>query len=573
MNDNEIRCLNCNNIFILRGYKIEQLKQKNIVPKYCPICRTEYSLRKAEARKRLEDEAWQLKKAEDKIIFEERLKDWSVITLKEAVLSNESKRLYVIGNGFDMMHGAKSSYYDFNKTIGRNSQLRFCLEHFLDVEDLWADFEGALSKIRVDMMCSPYIIDMFLESMGAYDEDAGAAEFYGAAEMAAGPIITMNEELRKRFEAWIRRIETGTEDRPLAPLIKKDGKFLSFNYTEFLEDLYGIEEQNICYIHGCRRKKKGFPGERLILGHMPGASDSQYDFKDNYRGIPRKHTQLVYDAQQIALNHVVQADEELTKNCQDIISKHIDFFEGLFDLDYIITIGHSLYPVDWDYFEKIMEVVRDRTQLRWIIGCHCKADLERIEIFADRFNIEHRQIQILRTDLIPVRFKEKNTVSENKERHQQKKRVLAASDDRKWKIIKEGKCCKILNVETDNIVLSRIFSTDLSGAVFTPDGNNFLLVARGIYRGVFLFRLVGDDWEYAAELEEIPNQGVMNKRLQRIIVDDDQIVFVYNSRVRIYSLENGDLLLNKGVQKANLRQYKGLDITERFRKIYKTGFY
>lgn len=123
--------------------------------------------------------------------------------------------LYVIGNGFDLMHGAKSSYYDFNKTLGKHSQIRFYLETYLKADDLWADFEGALAKINVEAMCSPVTIDMFLDTMGAYDEDAGMAEIYGAAETAAGPIMSMNTDLKKRFRALSEKLSVNTDDRPL----------------------------------------------------------------------------------------------------------------------------------------------------------------------------------------------------------------------------------------------------------------------------------------------------------------------------------------------------------------------
>lgn len=50
------------------------------------------------------------------------------------------------------MHGIKSSYYDFQKTLGRNSYLRFALENYLQDDDIWADFENALGKINVGAM-------------------------------------------------------------------------------------------------------------------------------------------------------------------------------------------------------------------------------------------------------------------------------------------------------------------------------------------------------------------------------------------------------------------------------------
>ncbi len=68
------------------------------------------------------------------------------------------------------MHGIKSSYYDFQKTLGKNSYLRFALENYLQDDDIWADFENALGKINVGAMCNETIIDDCLDDCDAYDE-------------------------------------------------------------------------------------------------------------------------------------------------------------------------------------------------------------------------------------------------------------------------------------------------------------------------------------------------------------------------------------------------------------------
>ena len=94
------------------------------------------------------------------------------------------------------------------------------------------------------------------------------------------------------------------------------GKVLCFNYTEFVEQLYGIPEENVCYIHGCRRKKKGRPRERLVLGHMPGASDAAFDFRDNsvvWKRNPRRR-HLVELARMQVLQRIADQDVILTKD-------------------------------------------------------------------------------------------------------------------------------------------------------------------------------------------------------------------------------------------------------------------
>jgi hypothetical protein len=53
--------------------------------------------------------------------FEENLKEWNLLSLEEMGESVKEGSLYVIGNGFDMLHGVRSSYYDFSRILGKRS--------------------------------------------------------------------------------------------------------------------------------------------------------------------------------------------------------------------------------------------------------------------------------------------------------------------------------------------------------------------------------------------------------------------------------------------------------------------
>ena len=125
--------------------------------------------------------------------------------------------------------------------------------------------------------------------------------------MATNPLAIISDELSKRFRKWIETLTLNTNDRPLKNLIK-DGKILNFNYTEFIEQLYNVSELNICYIHGCRKKKKCHPKEKLILGHMLGASDCQFEFKDKNK-IKKSKRALVEIAVTNAFQNVIYCDE------------------------------------------------------------------------------------------------------------------------------------------------------------------------------------------------------------------------------------------------------------------------
>lgn len=106
--------------------------------------------------------------------FENDLKSWDVVDLDSIVTNNP---LYIIGNGFDLLHGAKSSYYDFRDSMGKGNYLRWCLETYLNAENLWGNFEKVLGYLNVSMMASTDIVDMWLDDYEAYDEDSSYADF------------------------------------------------------------------------------------------------------------------------------------------------------------------------------------------------------------------------------------------------------------------------------------------------------------------------------------------------------------------------------------------------------------
>lgn len=588
------------------------------MPQYCPLCYKRYRAEKAAERKRQEDLAWQEKKAQEVQRYHDALKNlqskFDILPLEKVTPDPVDKVLYVIGNGFDLMHGVRSSYYDFGRTLGKRSHIRFILENYLQVDDLWADFEGALAKINVEAMSQPYILDNHLDVMGAYDEDALAADFFAAAEMAASPATELPGELDRSFTKWIDALRVRTDDRPLKGIIR-DGRFLDFNYTEFIEDLYGVSKRDVCYIHGCRRKKKGHQREKLILGHQPQASDPQFDFESNWKGLDLSgnRAQMIYDAQQIALREIGAADEDLTKHCVEIIAAHKAFFEGLSDIDTVITIGHSLYPVDWDYFAEVMKQNADRERINWYFGCFSYGYLERIQDFINQFHIHEEQVHIFRTDTISVSLHkdlaEDSKVSERsissdtslsvtsqKDNAEEKKpsvqsvksktsenetkrrvnpdlqeKVIGRSEDGRWKVCASGQIV-VMRDHHGSYVLTRIFYEPMNGAVFA-DQQTCILVMRGAYKGIFLLRLVDEKWTYMGELEGIPYQGVVNKRLNKILIDQNKITFVYHSRVRIYDLTDGALIASKAVRNAENQQYTGKDLTEQFLKIYTKGFY
>lgn len=389
MNGIKLTCQSCGKEFLFTPEEQDFYKKKGFSnPKRCKACRAK---RKEEKKKLEQDQATKLENEK----IEKLSHEWQTAEMANLNVDG-TDTLYIIGNGFDIMHGVHSSYYDFQKTLGKRNPLRFALETYLDTESLWSDFEAALGCLNVDMMCNYDVLDMWLDSFDAYDSDAQAADYCMAVDAATGPASTITDELPRRFRMWVESLKLEKMDKPLYSIVK-NSPTLNFNYTEFIETLYGTHEENVCYIHGCRKKKKYQPKEKLILGHRPDASDNWEVHPKKKRHKDPYKQYILESAQDAALNRMNWYDDATVKNCKNIIASHEDFFNKLTDIKMIAVIGHSLASVDWDYFHRIIEVNRNRNGVEWLISFHSSKDLENLKKFVDEMGVEKGKVTIFRT--------------------------------------------------------------------------------------------------------------------------------------------------------------------------------
>ena len=157
---------------------------------YCRICNKKWYEKQEKIREQAENLKWQEQKEQERKLFEAKVQTYKPILMES--VNPSAHTLYIIGNGFDLMHRVPSSYYNFRDSLGKNNSLRYSLETALTDEDIWADFENALGTLNLNLMGSRNIIDMWLDDFGVYgDEDSGAAEFYMAVEAAAAPMANL----------------------------------------------------------------------------------------------------------------------------------------------------------------------------------------------------------------------------------------------------------------------------------------------------------------------------------------------------------------------------------------------
>ena len=304
-----------------------------------------------------------------------------------------NRLLFIIGNGFDLMHGVPSSYYNFRDFLGRNNGLRNALETYIKRDDLWADLEESLAHLDDETMLGTTndMMDIF-DVKEQYDDDFSAAEFFMAAEAAIGPAQTIMSELPGEFRKWISTLKSFNSAKPLADILTKQSRFINFNYTEFLEIIYEIPQNNIWYIHGDRRENN----KELILGHAPGAQfENQTDpNKMNSKGMSVKN-QTAYDLRETAGYGLIDYYDATTKKSTDVIKDNKDKFETFTKIENIVVIGHSLSEVDYLYFKEIIKHNYRAVDINWYISWYNSEDFERIEQFVTEMGILSSKVRLL----------------------------------------------------------------------------------------------------------------------------------------------------------------------------------
>jgi hypothetical protein len=254
-----------------------------------------------------------------------------------------TQRLIIVGNGFDLYHHMPTHYSDFRQfLVERNSDLVQTVETYLPSIDGrhnndWANLEAALADIDVDNVISD--CEMHLPSYSDEDwSDAGHHSFQYAIEEIVSDI---SAKLRSQFEQWASEIAVPRlgDFRGELLIFSDHDRFLSFNYTGTLEDLYQIPSERVFHIHGY----VGRLSDGLVLGHG-WAPDTRQSLNEG-RDLAEQDTRVTE-----AFDIVDDYFGSTFKPTQRILDEHAAYFASMCDVEEVVILGHSLSEVDHPYF-------------------------------------------------------------------------------------------------------------------------------------------------------------------------------------------------------------------------------
>lgn len=317
------------------------------------------------------------------------------------------KRLFIIGNGFDIAHGLPTKYSDFRDFLRKHDFSFFekifeiykysfrriihpVTHEILNLNDevkdeyglLWQDFEISMGNINESIIPNKY--EFRLEWEDEYDDqirkfiDQDIKKFF----------YEVYEHLQNKLDEWISNIDiTNLTKKSLLINKKNYDLYLNFNYTRVLEEVYNIEE-GICHIHGEMGETP------LIMGHNNKDKivelEKELDYltfrnikfleqeglEDNIDAIEENEEEETNDefTERRKCEELLNFYKETWKNSYYYIEKNHHFFENISDIEEILIIGHSLNEIDMPYFEYIFSKVN--SDVKWKVYYYLEKDKE-----------------------------------------------------------------------------------------------------------------------------------------------------------------------------------------------------
>lgn len=295
-------------------------------------------------------------------------------TIFPAYNHTEGHTLFIIGNGFDLAHSMRTKYADFRDWLKSQGEhiLVEEIEYYFNIDpETWSDFEHALG-------------DYDLQALYDYSTDGLHIDykhmmrsvflFEDSPDIWIEPIKT---KITTAFCEWISTIHSPS--KPLSIGFNPNNKYLTFNYTETLEETYQIPEEHILHIHG---RVKNY--EPLIFGH----NNLQYDANSV------EYAQWQFE--ETAKSKIICILNQLHKNTYECISNHIDFFESLGEIENVIILGHSYSDIDYPYFSKVKDSIKPTAV--WALCTHSLKDINAASSMANSIGIPNDKYVIIKNE-------------------------------------------------------------------------------------------------------------------------------------------------------------------------------
>lgn len=294
------------------------------------------------------------------------------------------KRLFVIGNGFDIAHGLNTDYKAFLEQLSsEHSSFYNAVCQYISEDVLWSNFEEALGYLDYEQLQddnSCYYLD--------YGDDNWRDSANHDYQYMIGEYLSFASNIPRFFLEWINQIDTDVSPIVSPSILNRNCLFLNFNYTDTLEQVYDIPTTQILYIHG-----KASRGDNIIVGHHDAALFQE-------KATPAFNSAEEHEMYMDSLDEDFRLQEareiirgyfrKTYKDTASIIQQNKNFFNALQPTDEIYILGHSLSPIDFDYFIEIARSVLP--SCKWYISYYSQEDFCQAQNFVNKLRLQNCQL-------------------------------------------------------------------------------------------------------------------------------------------------------------------------------------
>lgn len=314
------------------------------------------------------------------------------------------KKLYIIGNGFDLHHGLPTSLTGFRSYSKYNEFYRlyengvFKMFTNQTLDEHWQQLETNLANFDVD--------ELIEYASQYYDDDPHENQFIYEVENA---IDILTNGLAEDLNKYLSLAENYTVEQDKVLLLDTSARFLCFNYTNTLERIYNISPDRICYIHG----KLNSSETPIVVGHGMEAPEYKVQSPIDISTLSEEEIESFSDSyspdHEYAVHEAYGYFKRSYKDTAACIQAANMFLQSLGDIDRVIVLGHSIAKIDEPYFDYIKKLVGPNCQ--WWASYHSSSQRDVIHDRLDKIVDDENRMKLFEMHLLTNQFQATNNFS------------------------------------------------------------------------------------------------------------------------------------------------------------------
>lgn len=259
----------------------------------------------------------------------------------------------------------KTRYVDYRNYLinSGNKTIVDCFELSLEGDTNEELVDWLWSRLETNIALLPY--ELAYPYLKSYNDENWSDSYHHDFQYEIEKMAGYWPSLKDNLTPWIETIKYTKADEKLKKIINSTANYISFNYTNTMENLYHIDKNDICYIHGDASKEK-----ELILGHRNDSYYPEWDDSNTDEDVRLLNAGVFMEGFR----------EETYKPIEHICATNEKYNRFISDYRYlnIYMMGLSYNDIDKAYIERVCK----KQKSKWYFVCYSDDDYSCVREYA-----------------------------------------------------------------------------------------------------------------------------------------------------------------------------------------------